>query len=118
VAALKRTPLRHRMLAEADTERLMRVWVDMARTRTMWRWRNSSDNLTAAESRALGELDRAGLLYVNARLGPSVGAPQRVELSREGILLRREWSKEHGDPLADPGAPPARPIPNNPEVTP
>lgn len=103
MAALKHTPLRHRMLAEVDAERLMRVWVDMAMTQTAWRWRDLSDGLTAAESRAVGELDRAGLLYVHARLGPSVRAPQRVELARAGGAYLTAWNAKHGDQLADQG---------------
>lgn len=98
MSALKHTPLRHRMLAEGDAERLMRVWMDFAMTRTEWRWRNSSTSLTAAESRALGELDRAGLLYIHSRLGPSVSAPTRVELGRTGSALLSEWNEKHGNP--------------------
>jgi hypothetical protein len=102
------------MLAEVDAERLMRVWVDMAKTQTAWRWRDRSGNLTAPESRAVGELDRAGLLYVHARLGPSVSAPQRVELARAGTSYLTTWNENHGNPLADPGAPQARSIPDTP----
>ena len=97
--SLKHTPLRHRMLAEADAERFMRVWVDMAGTRTAWR-RRPGEALPAADARALGEVDRAGLLYVQSRLGPSVRAPKRVELSRAGSALLSEWNDRHGNPLA------------------
>jgi hypothetical protein len=100
VATLKRTPLRHRMLAEVDAERFMRVWVDMAGTRTAWR-RRPSEALSAAEARALGEVDRDGLLYVHSRLGPSVRAPRRVELSRTGSALLSEWNDRHGNPLTE-----------------
>lgn len=116
MAALKHTPLRHMVLAMAERDTFERYCATSLRTfPEVWKFRQVGSVLGGPEARGLGELWKAHLL----REVPTTRyhAPRPVLRTHTGDALLSEWNAKYGDPLANPGAPQARSIPDTPEET-
>ncbi|MDF2969539.1 MAG: hypothetical protein K0Q93_3317 [Nocardioidaceae bacterium] len=103
MAALKHTPSRHRLLAEVATGR-MKVYIGLH-----WNLLRGDSFVRGAEVR-VAEAIRPFVCTVLDRLNVN----QRAFLTDDGAALLSEWNAKHGHPLADPGAPQARSIPDDP----
>lgn len=105
MAALKHTPLRHRMLA--DTARRIGIGEGTANLyyphyggRSPHYARRSGPALPVGDRRALTDLDKAGLFLRMFDDAPSqMGRP--LSLTPAGRALLAEWNEKHGNPLTE-----------------
>lgn len=93
---LSYTPLRHKMLAELATKAIMRV-SGRDVSQTGFRRRENRSRLASAESRTVGVLLGVHAAFPSGHLGPSVGAPQLIELTPSGRSLLSSWDTQYGE---------------------